>query len=600
MGNIYIATTTLNFNNILSTESISPILIYEKRKFGYKRLEGVQPNNFDEIIIAYSKPPLFSIPDEGLDSYPLVIELSIDLVKDIENLGNYQDVDIFKISRTIYLHPNKVKFFFLNEEHKKTTLIKSESSIETKLIPLYFNKFDILDKDDCFMWDDSCLVHFKEEEFKNIQLSDVVFTDKQVNSIKGFYYSYILGELYSRLEFDKNIYNAIMKNDIARNDALKSKNYKKIFEINDAENKILEKMHSDIINHFKDISIANNRITSIGENKQAILYKNILNDVSQYSINNENDFKSEKFELLKTIGDNFKEWEDISNDEKSLIIDYIRSLLKNIKNYEPFDIDAIEKSRFYVLLKSIAIFILKGDDLEKLLNSLIENDLKTFKIAFGLWGATFGFSAIPKTLSNSLFESDLKNIINVEDFLNTIYKEIHSIDNTDPITIQKQSKQISVPITPKPLSKNTEQKNQEIPKCPKCGSEMILKEPKAGGKQFPKGYGCSNWKPDKSGCDGWVDFKEYHTIESNIPKEKQSLGTKITTAVKSLFDSGETSNNDIVYDYLKGSCGTKISEVKKVLHCKTNNDFIELIKNDSRFVLYKGTRNTDMIKLKDS
>ena len=120
MENVYIATTTLNFNNILSTESISPTSIYSKRGFGYKRFENVEPNNYDDIIIAYSKPPLFKITDDELDSYPLIIELSKDLVQGLENIGHHKSIDIFIISKTIYLHPNKVKFFFLNEEHKKS------------------------------------------------------------------------------------------------------------------------------------------------------------------------------------------------------------------------------------------------------------------------------------------------------------------------------------------------------------------------------------------------------------------------------------------------------------------------------------------------
>lgn len=605
MEKLYIATTTLNFNNILSTESISPILIYEKRKFGYKRLESVPPNNFNEVIIAYSKPPMFSIPDEGLDSYPLIIELSKDLINDIEPLGNYKDIDIFKISKTVYLHPNKVKFFFLNQEHIKTTLIKSESSIETKLIPLYFNKFDILLKEHCFQWDETFFSHFQQEEFKSIHLSDVISTDKQINSIKGFYYCYILGELYSRLEYDKNIYKTIFDNNISRDNALKVKDYKKMLEINLSENKILEtleKRNSHLINNFKDIFIANHRITAIsnqGNQEQGILYKNILNNISQYSINNENDFKSEKFELLKTIGDDFKEWEDINSEEKTLIIDYIRSLLKNIKNYEPFDIDLIKRSSFSVLLKSIALFILKGDDLEKLLNSLIENNLKTFKIAFGLWGATFGFSAIPKTLSKKLFESDLKDIINIEIFLNALYKEIHSIDNIGPITIQSYSQQINKSTYQELQLKSSEQKNQEIPKCPKCGATMILKVPKEE-QTWEKGYGCSNYKKDKSGCDGWVDFKDY-TNESTIPKENPSFISKNNFARKrNIFDSGDATNLDRLYDFLKGSNGTKISEAKEVLQCKTNNDFIELVKDDSRFFVYKGPRNTEMVKIKDS
>lgn len=54
MEKIYIATTTLNFNNILSTELVSPKIFYENRKFGYKRFEDVEPNKYENSIIAYS------------------------------------------------------------------------------------------------------------------------------------------------------------------------------------------------------------------------------------------------------------------------------------------------------------------------------------------------------------------------------------------------------------------------------------------------------------------------------------------------------------------------------------------------------------------
>lgn len=42
---LYIPTTTLNFDNILSSESISPKAFYEKRGFGYKTWETVDENN---------------------------------------------------------------------------------------------------------------------------------------------------------------------------------------------------------------------------------------------------------------------------------------------------------------------------------------------------------------------------------------------------------------------------------------------------------------------------------------------------------------------------------------------------------------------------
>ena len=62
MSRLYIPTTTLNFNNIFSTESISPAGFYTQRGFGYKTYSKVALNNFQNSILLYSKFPLFSIP----------------------------------------------------------------------------------------------------------------------------------------------------------------------------------------------------------------------------------------------------------------------------------------------------------------------------------------------------------------------------------------------------------------------------------------------------------------------------------------------------------------------------------------------------------
>lgn len=37
-----------------------------------------------------------------------------------------------------------------------------------------------------------------------------------------------------------------------------------------------------------------------------------------------------------------------------------------------------------------------------------------------------------------------------------------------------------------------------LPSCPTCGKRMVLRRPKAGGKQFRPFFGCSTW-PE---CDG--------------------------------------------------------------------------------------------------
>ena len=65
---LYIPTSSLNFNNILSSESISPCAFYPRRGFGFKRFEKVELNNLDNVILLYDKYPYFDIVDSQIEN----------------------------------------------------------------------------------------------------------------------------------------------------------------------------------------------------------------------------------------------------------------------------------------------------------------------------------------------------------------------------------------------------------------------------------------------------------------------------------------------------------------------------------------------------
>jgi hypothetical protein len=60
MKKSYIPTSSLNFNNIMSCEAISPVAFYSKRNFGYKIFEKVELNSFDNSVL------LFELKDSSL------------------------------------------------------------------------------------------------------------------------------------------------------------------------------------------------------------------------------------------------------------------------------------------------------------------------------------------------------------------------------------------------------------------------------------------------------------------------------------------------------------------------------------------------------
>lgn len=269
--------------------------------------------------------------------------------------------------------------------------------------------------------------------------------------------------------------------------------------------------------------------------------------------------------------------------------------MKNIKNYEPFEPENIDIKNYDILLKSIAYFILRGDDLEKLLNILIEKNMKIFKMAFGLWGALFGFSAIPKTISNILFKEENKNIIDIQDFLQNMYKKIDNIDDNQEIKISYiQIRQTYKNIGGIQAKKELKIKKNIPTKCPICDSDMIKK---SVGKGKFKGYeffGCSRYPK----CEGKRDLK-YHELDKNFNRidNSKSLVSKEIDYAKKPFTS-DNNLDDIIYDFIKEQGGkVKIADARKVIKIKTNKDFKDKYAEDNRFELYK-EKNTEMIRIK--
>ncbi len=637
MDKLYVATSSFNFNSILATESISPETFYENRNFGYKRFTKVEPNPFSNSIIAYDKIPVFQIEETDFDEYPLIIEISKNLIKEdsISNHSENNGVRIFQIYKTIYLHPSKVKFLFFNEKQQKTALIKVEPSIETKLLPVYKKAISLISNDIIsFDWDKSFIRKVsdlpKSEVFKQID------SDSKTNKLKGFYYSYALGiiisssikektlkeefisitelilKFFNLKENQSNLYQSIVdklekfkvsidnangNKKVLKEELVKAKyldesnideqskllDYLKGLKPNEKESVYqqlesgIEKNENDILVLIDDLKIYLNksyskkilslktvRITryiselkkedskksnplslienlnfngskitqltdSFFENNKADLYRNIVNDILDYPIHNVQTFKEEKINLAFRIGAILKEY--ISNWDNSKERDYFNSLMDNIENYQPFDL----KSHPSTLLQSIALFIQKGEDAEKLIDSLIKNEFSDYRIALGLWGSIFGFSALPKTITNTLFEKE--NIEKTRKLYQDIQVKLHNSNSEGSLNIESITKpQIKIKDKETPtkhlktqsitkVQPNKEKKSSiieqnlisseqlnEIPKCPKCGEDMILKKGKFG--EF---FGCTKFSWNKEiSCDGNLPF----TAKSSAPKKK--------------------------------------------------------------------------------
>ena len=109
---LYIPTTSLNFNNILSTESISPRAFYSQRGFGYSRWFTIPENEIEGAILLYESPYKIVRPISDMEDHPLWIE--------IETNDDYPMLKsgIRYSQRTIYLNPWHTKFYFQTDKDK--------------------------------------------------------------------------------------------------------------------------------------------------------------------------------------------------------------------------------------------------------------------------------------------------------------------------------------------------------------------------------------------------------------------------------------------------------------------------------------------------
>ena len=181
---LYIPTSSLNFDNIMSSESISPYSFYTHRKFGYDRFYKIDANNLDNMIILYDKYPIYSVDNSRLENYPIVIEVDMHYI-DIEIRESH---GVYVSDKTIYLNPFSTRIIFRDTEELRIVINKSFPMLESKLIPLYQGKFVVLSNDiECFDWKP---INIEDEsDYDNKAVS----FDITINKLKGMLYGYLLG-----------------------------------------------------------------------------------------------------------------------------------------------------------------------------------------------------------------------------------------------------------------------------------------------------------------------------------------------------------------------------------------------------------------------
>lgn len=519
---LYIPTCTLNFNNIFSTESISPASFYAKRGFGNKRYYRVEANDLDNVILLYSKYPYYHVENEDMENTPIVIEIETEDYKENQFVlvMKKDDIEVFASNSTIYLNPFRCRVFFESYQDLQSVLTKAEQSLENKYSKLYRASLvvrqeksgfftNLFTPKDYFDWEPSfkagadqispanhnddlhidrvkgCIICYliganlsisKEtsrlkllsRKMKNT-LSAIVNspnrrpTDLQDETLMAYVREF--NELYAKVD-ENSIYNeklilsrlvspstgldvATLKNvlkDLRLEDAFyRSLNLRPTYDANDLYNclysstlSITDSYNNEIKRLFdaikkvelqeltqstkkdikKLITVQDGKIEVIDELVgKGKFYATLLNSLI------EGDYKKfmqekgteEALSIAFVGGAKLKGYME-NNWEGSSFQAYINGLLLNMQKGESFDIFSLDNE----IMQSFAVFCQKGEDIDRLNDYMLQCGFSDYRFALGIYGATRGFAALPKTFTSSLINAS-------KDYYVDFYAKLHEL-----------------------------------------------------------------------------------------------------------------------------------------------------------------------------
>lgn len=186
--NYYIATSSLNLENILSTESISPMHFYKTRSFGYQNFYQIlQLKDFADRILLFSELPNFDIKDEQRENNPMVIQIDTDQqFVEAKSLDKSLECKIYYSFQTIHITPINTKFLFFTD---KARVLAYQNCLDSKMCKLvdYF-QMQIIQPSKYELYN-----LIRSIDTLQFQSTEIISNDNQYNKVKGFIYGYFIG-----------------------------------------------------------------------------------------------------------------------------------------------------------------------------------------------------------------------------------------------------------------------------------------------------------------------------------------------------------------------------------------------------------------------
>lgn len=396
MKTYYIPTSTLNFNNILSTESISPKTFYTQRSFGIKRWTSVEENNLDDVILLYEDAKYFSRGDSDVEDHPMLIAFMTE-----EQFPQYIQ-GICYSDHTLYLDPWHTQFIFFSENDRRVALSLSDSALEMKLLPLYLKGLLVQSYPDQYR-----PIQEQKDVVPQNEVSNEINKDTLVNKLKGLLYGYYVGAYLSCTKdsiddlWAFNRVHAYLAN-------FTSKGEKSPIRIEDVaffENYIADSEHRYLEPDESEIVLQDGKITSL-----KVLDKQDTKDlfIEWISIFTKPEYGKDIIPHRESILADILATTEKYGDDK--VTDAAKKYLRNLQNQ--FDGIYSQKLSFNGgLLSAIAFVLLAGDSWEKLLQVMQREKMYDYRIPFAMYGCICGFADLYRTFTDYIIKCSNRSYV---------------------------------------------------------------------------------------------------------------------------------------------------------------------------------------------
>lgn len=449
----YIFTPISNLNNILSTETISPASLYTSRKHGFRHIDRPDKARYDDRIFLYKGIPKKPISVSG-DLMALRLDNCTPICKESEGL--------LWTDETFFITPSTCAFLFASEDEKDDAWLSLKRSSEAKFTDTYEERsalfiheprisktitpslkvtaeeFEMLDrlKGAIFCFFLGQLYSVKKDDeiyFKNyFEVLDLLINSitQEIPSKQEAYLSY-LNKILLCLGMKKALKNDFKDTQVAYSeDRALEMSPQSIYaqiglnlidgltedsKLTDDEIRNLRSSFEDRFFELIDTRPSGQRpsICKVDERpcfslpKDEPLADSLIDTLVQNDMpsktNNDMRYGFAR-ECALTIRECCGDFWNGSGEQE-----YVNSLLLHLNEGTPFDPNnrkSIDNKGHLATLKALTQLCSNNNnnkDLEDYYLFLRKKcSVADFRLPFCLWGATFGFSAMPKTMTNRL------------------------------------------------------------------------------------------------------------------------------------------------------------------------------------------------------